>query len=507
MSGEREHQHPASSTKHLLSPLLELRGIRKSFGPVRAVRGADFSLAAGEVHALVGENGAGKSTLMHIAAGMVPPDAGTIQVDGREIRFHSPRDARALGIGMVHQHFTSIPGLTVGENLALAVGRLDPSGHSGGTGWTAGQIESRLAKGIDLRSPVHSLSVAQRQRLEILKALATGARILLLDEPTALLTPPEVEDLQGLIREFVASGGAVALITHKLREVLGTSDRVTVLRRGIVSLRGATTDQTEQSLAHAMIGAERVASSEAGSGEQRDPFATLEVTAGALGVTVGIGGIELRAGELAGIAAVEGNGHRELLRAIAGLGALPGVRVKGTVAFVPEDRTGEGLIGELSLTENLVLGLGADPRWARGARLDWNAARQRASELIEAFDIVAPGPDARAGTLSGGNQQKLLLARALEGQPGVLVMENPTRGLDVRTTDEMHRRLRGAASAGVTVIVHSTDLDEVLALADRVLVVLRQEVREAPRGADRRLVGGMMLGVEHGQRSTVNGQR
>jgi ABC-type uncharacterized transport system ATPase subunit len=505
VSGEREHppspQHPAPR-----SPLLELRGIRKSFGPVRAVRGADFSLAAGEVHALVGENGAGKSTLMHIAAGMVLPDAGTIHVDGREARFHSPRDARELGIGMVHQHFTSIPGLTVGENLALAVGRLDPSPGSGGTGWTAGQIESRLAEGIDPRSPVHSLSVAQRQRLEILKALATGARILLLDEPTALLTPAEVDELQGLIRDFAASGGAVALITHKLREVLGASDRVTVLRRGIVTLRGAIEDQTEQSLAQAMIGVEGAASSEEGVAKSEEGVAKSEERSAGES-PVEIGEIALRAGELVGVAAVEGNGHRELLRAIAGLEQSPGVRVKGTVALVPEDRTAEGLIGALSLTENLVLGLGGDPRWAKGARLDWSAARQRATELIEAFAIVAPGPDARAGTLSGGNQQKLLLARALERQPAVLVMENPTRGLDVRTTDDMHRRLRGAASAGVTVIVHSTDLDEVLTLADRVLVVHRKEVREAPRGADRLVVGGMMLGVEPRQRSTVNGQR
>jgi simple sugar transport system ATP-binding protein len=457
---------------------------------VRAVRGADFSLAAGEVHALVGENGAGKSTLMHIAAGMVPPDAGTIQVDGRDVRFHSPRDARELGIGMVHQHFTSIPGLTVGENLSLAAGRLD--------GWTAGGLGARLLAELPANALVSGLSVAQRQRLEILKALATGARILLLDEPTALLTPAEVNELQGLIRDFAASGGAVALITHKLREVLGASDRVTVLRRGMVTLRGATGDQTESSLAQAMIGVEGVASSEArvAKREARGDGAS----------RVEIGEITLRAGELVGVAAVEGNGHRELLRAIAGLEESAGVRVRGTVALVPEDRTTEGLIGALSLTENLVLGLSRDPRWARGGRLDWSAARRRITELIEAFAIVAPGPDARAGTLSGGNQQKLLLARALEGQPAVLVMENPTRGLDVRTTGEMHRRLRGAASAGVTVIVHSTDLDEILALADRVLVVHRKEVREAPRGADRRQVGDMMLGVEPRQRSPVNGQ-
>ena len=498
MNGEREQlssPQPQGPRPHLL----ELRGIRKSFGLVRAVRGADFSLAAGEVHALVGENGAGKSTLMHIAAGLVPPDAGTVHVDGREVRLRSPRAARELGIGMVHQHFTSIGGLTVGENLALAVGRLDPSQGSGGAGWTAGRIETRLAEGINLQSPVHSLSVAQRQRLEILKALATGARVLLLDEPTALLTPAEVEELQGLVRDFVRSGGAVALITHKLREVLGTSDRVTVLRRGIVTLRGMTAEQTEQSLAQAMIGVEGVASSKerlAKSEERRGGDSRVE-----------IGEIALRAGELIGVAAVEGNGHRELLRTIAGLDQFPGVRVTGSVAIVPEDRTAEGLIGELSLTENMVLGLAADPRWARGARLDWNAARRRTAELIEAFDIVAPGPEARAGTLSGGNQQKLLLARALERQPSVLVMENPTRGLDVRTTEEMHRRLRGAALAGVTVLVHSTDLDEVLALADRVLVVHRRGVREAPRAADRQAVGEMMLGVEPRQRSTVNGQR
>ena len=447
-------------------------------------------MAAGEVHALVGENGAGKSTLMHIAGGMVPPDAGTIQVDGREVRLHSPRDARALGIGMVHQHFTSIPGLTVGENLSLAAGRLD--------GWTASGVGARLIEGLSPNALASGLTVAQRQRLEILKALATGARILLLDEPTALLTPAEVEELYGLIREFAGSGGAVALITHKLREVLGTSDRVTVLRRGIVTLRGATAEQTEQSLAQAMIGIEGVASSEEGVGKSEE---------GSGGAQVTIGNIELRAGELIGVAAVEGNGHRELLRTIAGLEAFPGVRVTGSVALVPEDRTAEGLIGELSLAENLVLGLGSDPRWAKGARLDWSAARERAAELIDAFGIAAPGPDARAGTLSGGNQQKLLLARALERQPAVLVMENPTRGLDVRTTEEMHRRLRAAASAGVMVIIHSTDLDEVLALADRLLVVHRGEVREAPRGADRRLVGEMMLGVEPRQRSMVNGQR
>ena len=210
--------------------------------------------------------------------------------------------------------------------------------------------------------------------------------------------------------------------------------------------------------------------------------------------------IELHPGELVGVAAVEGNGHRELLRAMAGLGPLPGIQISGRVAFVPEDRTTEGLIPAMSITENMVLGLGDDPRWARGTRLDWSAARVRTGELIEGFGIVAPGPDVPTGTLSGGNQQKVVLARALEHHPALLVLENPTRGLDARTTGEMHRRLREAASAGVTVIVYSTDLDEVLELAERVLVVWKGEVREVPTGADRRAVGAMMLGVEPRER-------
>ena len=231
-----------------MSSLLELQGIRKSFGPVRAGRGANFALVPGEVHALVGENGAGKSTLMHIAYGMVAPDAGSILVDGRAVKLASPRDARALRIGMVHQHFTSIGGLTVGENIALAAGRLH--------GWTAGVVGQRLMEGIDLDARVETLPVAQRQRLEILKALATGAKILLLDEPTAVLAPAEVDELFALVRELVQAGGAVALITHKLPEVLAASDRVTVLRRGMVTLHGATREQTDQTLALAMIGDE-----------------------------------------------------------------------------------------------------------------------------------------------------------------------------------------------------------------------------------------------------------
>ena len=483
------------------APALELSGITRVFGPVQALRGVDFSLQPGEVHALLGENGAGKSTLMHIADGMLQPDAGVIRVGGRAVALHSPRDARALGIGMVHQHFTSIAALTVGENLRLAVGRRSRGGaHGSGAVGDApapppdSALSGALRQGLPPGTPVEDLSVALRQRLEIVKALATGARILLLDEPTALLAPSEVEELLRLVREFAAGGGAVALITHKLPEVFAAADRVTVLRRGEVRLRGAVRGETEGSLAEAMIGG-AVPGSTAGP---PNPLAGSRGPARPAGPpAVRIGNISVHAGELIGIAAVEGNGQRELLRAIAGLapGAALGVEVAGTVALVPEDRTSEGLIPELSVMENLVLGSERDPRWERGIGLDWTAARAHAEEVIRSFGIQSEGPDAAIATLSGGNQQKIVLARALTRRPAVLVAENPTRGLDIRATAEVHERLRAAAREGVAVIVYSTDLDEVLELGERVLVVHRGRVSEAPTGADRRVVGGMMLGL------------
>ena len=475
MSGER-------------GPVLELRGICKSYGPVQALRGADFTLVPGEVHALVGENGAGKSTLLHIAYGMIAPDAGVIRVRGRETIVRSARAARALGIGMVHQHFTSIGALTVAENLALAVGRTD--------GRADGRTESDLGVKLMARLPgkarVESLSVALRQQLEIVKALAIGARILLLDEPSAVLAPSEADALLALIREFVDGGGAAALITHKLREVFVAADRVTVLRQGTVRFSGEVDGQTEETLAVAMIG-QTVERSATGARQVPPPPSE------SAPVVAHFGGIPLRAGELVGIAAVEGNGQRELLRSIALDDGAP-----SSVALVPEDRTTEGLIPDLSITENMVLGLDQDTRWARGRRLDWAHARSRTAELIETFRIRADGPDAAVRTLSGGNQQKVVLARALERRPTILIAENPTRGLDIRATAFVHEQIRTAARAGVLVLVYSSDLDEVLELGHRMLVVHAGRVAEAPRGADRRVVGEMMLGVH---REAERGER
>ena len=473
-----------------MGDLLELRGISKSFGSVQALRGADFALARGEVHALLGENGAGKSTLMHIAYGMLPPDRGTIRLEGRPVTFHSPRDARDAGVGMVHQHFTSIPALSVRENLDLALGRRGERVMKG--------PGLELMRGLAADALVESLSVAQRQRLEVVKALAAGGGVLLLDEPTAVLAPSEVDELLQLLRRFAREGGAVVLITHKLQEVLAVADRVTVLRHGSVTLTGPVAGQSAAELAKAMIGEgtreQRKTDVAAETGTERANLAPDPDS-----VMIRIDGLAIHGGELVGIAAVEGNGQRELLRQIAGVGA-PGisasqVSVDGPVAFVPEDRTTEGLIPAMSLTENMVLGLPHDSHWSRGHRIRWTAAREHTAWLVWTYGIRAPGPDVPAGSLSGGNQQKLILARALAGGPRILVVEHPTRGLDVRATAELHARLRAAARAGVTVLVYSPDLDEVLELGRRILVVHEGKVREAPAGADRRVVGAMMLGV------------
>jgi ABC-type uncharacterized transport system ATPase subunit len=478
---------------------LALRGIRKRFGSVQALRGADFTLMPGEVHALLGENGAGKSTLMHVAYGLVRPDAGEILVDGVGRSIPSPRAARRLRIGMVHQHFTSVPAMTVAENVALA------------TGWGVSPrvlhervraAAERVGLPLDPAARVSHLSVALKQRLEIVKALAADARILLLDEPTAVLTPAEADELLQVIRRFTAGGGAAVLITHKLDEVLEAAERVTVLRQGAVVFDGAVAGQSAASLASAMLG-EAVRPARTPQAERNTGadgvlvrLEELEVPReSGYGIAVRRATLSIRAGEIVGLAAVEGNGQRELLRAVAGrIQPLRGRReVAGPMAFIPEDRTTEGIIPSLTLTENVVLGSRADDPWLRRGRLDWRTARARTASLIGEFGIVASGPDAPAASLSGGNQQKLVIARELARRPRVVVAENPTRGLDLRAASAIHDRLRAAATDGAAVLLYSSDLDEVLAIADRVLVAARGLVSEAPAGATRLEIGALMV--------------
>jgi general nucleoside transport system ATP-binding protein len=480
------------------APALELAAIHKHFGSVHALRGADFVLRSGELHALLGENGAGKTTLMRVAYGLVRPDAGRVLLGGVPRVVHSPRTARKLGIGMVHQHSTSIPALTVAENVALSAGWPVVPGRLRDR---VNTLTEQVGLPLDPNAYAGRLTVALKQRLEIVKALAADARILLLDEPTSVLTPGETEELMRVIRRFIETGGAAVLITHKLDEALEKADRITVLRQGETILSGPGSSLSQGTLAEAMLGqsaAEVVpnARPQSGSGDTLIRVEALEVPReSGYGIAVRHASLLVREGEIVGVAAVEGNGQRELLRAVAGrLLPLRGrLEVVKPVGFIAEDRTTEGLIPELTLAENVVLGSEDRDPWVHGGRVDWRLAREHTAELLREYEVVAPGPRAPASTLSGGNQQKLVLARELSRGPRVIVAENPTRGLDLRATATIHNRLREAAAQGAAVLVYCSDLDELLSLADRCVVVARGALLEVPPDASPYEIGELMV--------------
>lgn len=489
----------------MTAPALELEGVHKRFGATAALSGVDFRLRPGTLHALLGENGAGKSTLMHIAYGMVQADAGMLRVNGEPRRMRSPSDARLAGIGMVHQHATAIPSFTVAENVALAAGwRVRP----GEVARRVREVSERLDLPLEPGVTADRLSVGLKQRLEIVKALAADARVLLLDEPTAVLAPAEAEALLARIREFTRQGGSAVLITHRLHEALAHADDITVLRRGVVTLEGTPADLTARDVATAMVGSEAATLLEHApvrtAASVDAPIAIRGIALdlrreGRAGLAVRQASLAVGAGEIVGVAAVEGNGQRELLRALAGRWpVLRGrVEVVRPLAFIPEDRTTEGLIPALSLVQNMVLGLGETAGWVEGGHIRWGPARARTAALIDEFGISAPGATHPVAALSGGNQQKLVLARALEQQPAAIIAEDPTRGLDVAAARGVHDRLRAAAVAGAAILVYSSDLDEVLELADRVVVMHGGRLRE---------VDGQRSTVE-GHGSTVDGQQ
>jgi general nucleoside transport system ATP-binding protein len=480
------------------APALELAGIHKRFGSVHALRGADFVLRPGELHALLGENGAGKTTLMRVAYGLVRPEAGRVLLGGVVRVVHSPRTARALGIGMVHQHSTAIPALTVAENVALSAGW---PVRPGKLRESVRALGDQVGLPLDPKAYAGRLTVALKQRLEIVKALASDARILLLDEPTSVLTPGETEDLLGVMRRFTESGGAAVLITHKLDEALQVADRITVLRQGQTVLSGPASSLSQGSLAEAMLGPTAsdltpTARRAVGSGNSLIRIEALEIPReSGYGIAVRHASLLVPEGEIVGVAAVEGNGQRELLRAVAGrLLPLRGrLEVAKPVAFIPEDRTTEGLIPDLSLAENVVLASDRGDQWLRRGRVDWRLAREHTAELLREYEVTASGPSATASSLSGGNQQKLVLARELSRRPRVIVAENPTRGLDLRATMAIHNRLRDVAAQGAAVLLHCSDLDELLSLADRYVVVARGVLLEVPPGASRYDIGELMV--------------
>lgn len=470
---------------------LELRHITKRFGSVTALDDVTFTVASGTVHALLGENGAGKSTLMRIAYGLLPTDTGEIRFFGHVVPRHSVQRAVRAGVGMVHQHLSLSPNLSVTENLVLGgSGLFRP--ESARALLQKAMAESGLI--VPDAALVRDLSIVEQQRLEILKALARGARVLILDEPTAVLAPAEIDDLQRWIRHFASGGGSVVLVTHKLREALAVADEVTVLRRGRVAHVGSAQASTEEQLARAIFPERDAEGSKSPPASAAEPL----VRATAIDLVdvrgsrrIKAASFELRSREVVGIAAVEGSGHRELLHALAGLRPVRSgtLILPKQIGFIPADRNREALILELTLTENVAL----HQLGRRRGLMDWGAIASRTAELIRRFHIVATSARARARALSGGNQQRLVVARELGEETELVVADNPTRGLDLQATAFVHDQLRQAAARGALVVLHSSDLDELLALASRVFVVFQGSVREVR--PDREEVGRAMLGA------------
>ncbi len=471
---------------------LSLRSIVKRFGPVAALNGASLTVTRGTVHALLGENGAGKTTLMRIAYGLERPDAGVVELDGHAVTLRTPADAIAHGVGMVQQHFSLVPAMTAADNVALGgSGRYHPRQAAEHVRALADKTSLR----IDPMARAGDLPPAAQQKLELLKIFSREARTLILDEPTAVLAPAEAQELMSLVRRVADDGGAVVLVTHKLREALAIADEVTVLRRGRTVLTTHATAISQDELARTMfpdgVGLEGTHSVPREAGplvaelrdvELRDTHGVARIRNASLSV---------RAGEILGIAGVEGSGHYELLLALAGRLAPSGgeIRVPRDIAFIPEHRQRDALIPTFSVTENIALRNAAR---ARG-RIPWQDVARRARALVDVHGIRVSNVNAPARTLSGGNQQKLVLARELDDGPPLIVAENPTQGLDVRAALSIRGRLVAARDAGAAVVVYASDLDELLALADRVIVAFGGAVQEVPRDADR--IGRAMLGA------------
>ena len=475
---------------------LELRGITKRYGPLVANDGISLSVAPGQVHALLGENGAGKTTLMNVLYGLTQPDEGEILIDGKPAKFGSPRDAIGAGIGMVHQHFMLVPVFTVAENVTLGIEEVRPGGllDRRKTRRDVADLSHRYGLDVDPDALVEDLPVGLQQRVEIVKALVRRANVLILDEPTAVLTPAETEELFRIIRQLKDGGTSIIFISHKLREVQAIADTITVLRRGkVVGQR--TPPATEDDLATLMVGRDvqlRVSKTPAQPGEVVLSVADLTVAddLGALPVQ-GLS-FDVRAGEILGIAGVQGNGQTELCEALMGLlptvagsvtlngrdltRASPRARLRAGVAYVPEDRKEDGLVGSFSVAENLILDTYNRPPFASGVNLNLPAIRANATALIEEFDVRTGSPATPAGTLSGGNQQKVILAREVGREHKVLIASQPTRGLDVGSIEFVHRRIVEQRDHGVAVIIVSSELDEIYALADRIAVMYEGKI-------------------------------
>ena len=490
-------------------PLVVLEHITKRFPGVLANDDVSLELRSAEVHALIGENGAGKSTLMRVLYGMYPADAGRMVVRGREVKIASPRDAIALGIGMVHQHFVLVDPFTVTENIIL--------GDEGGSILDLDRAQNRVQEladtyGFQVRpdAVIEELSVGEEQRVEILKALYRGVEILILDEPTAVLTPGEAKELFDNLRELRDAGKSIVFISHKLDEVLEIADRITVLRRGAVVGETTPAETSKAKLAEMMVGRPVLFRLEKPQVELGDPILRVEGLE-APGKLNGLS-LEVRAGEILGVAGVEGNGQRELAEALIGLRPAGGghVWLEGTditgrsvedirnagVAYIPQDRQDQGLVLDMTLWENAVLGRHDDAEFSsRLGVLFISKIKELAARLVKLFDVRTRSIDVVASTLSGGNQQKLILARELETDPRLLIAAQPTRGLDVGAIEFVWRQILDQKAAGRAVLLISAELDEIYALSDRIVTLYEGQITgEYPPDAAPEDIGVGMLG-------------
>ncbi len=480
-----------ASTEHAAEqPDLCLHEVSKKFGNVIALDKASLTLRKGSIHALLGENGAGKTTLMRIAFGLIRPDSGSIDVKGKRVDFASPAQAIASGIGMVHQQFSLVPEMTVAENVALGGrGRYDAK-------TTARRIEAisnRIGMQLDPFAKVKTLTSSQRQKLEIVRTFAHDASILILDEPTAVLTPRDIGDLFAQLRKFAAEGGSVILITHKLRDAIDNADDVTVLRRGKCVLASPMQLVDQGTLALAMLGSSTVTPPSAPRPatnlsrvvvkfddvffEDERRVARLENAS-----------LQVAAGEIVGVAALEGAASQMLGLMAGRLQPTSGtIKLPTAIGFVPEDRSEEAVIPAQTLIENTALANAG----ARSRMIDWHNVRTQTTHIIADFSVRASGPTAAMSELSGGNQQKFVLGRELKDHPALLVLENPTQGLDVHAANAIHEKIKAAANDGTAIVIYSSDLDELAALSDRVLVVSRGRIAAAR--PDKESIGSLLL--------------
>ncbi len=473
--------------------MLELKNITKTFGAVTANNDVSFSVTPGTIHAIVGENGAGKSTIMRIAYGFYNADSGDVIVDGEVRQIRSPQDAIALGIGMVHQHFMLVDTMTVAENIILGA----ESGSAVSLDLETAKKEIRRLSDefklhVDPDKYIEDLSVGQQQRVELLKALYRHAKLLILDEPTAVLTPQEVEEFFNILRGMREQGKTVVIITHKLEEVLAISDDVTVMRDGKVVGNVKTADTSSTDLARMIVGRDvllRVEKPEAQTGEVVLSLENVSVK-GKHGDALHDISLQVRAGEIVGVAGIEGNGQTELIELVAGL--IPWANTQGNIqyrgrnirgmdarrlknlgiAHIPEDRHKRGLLLNFDLRENSILGMHNQPPVATGSGfLNSGYIQKRTEEILERFDVRPPNPDLSARSLSGGNQQKLIIGREFELDPKLMLVSQPTRGVDIGAIEFIHRKLIEQRDAGSAVLLVSAELEEVTALADRLLVI------------------------------------